>query len=134
MKTFKMSITRSRLLRITIIAYFRNWNNHSASTNEIRLELWVLGQKIFALQFPRLSPKFWKIVDFKSAISPLLELQMRWFFFWNYVFLKEEFRYATYFSWIYTKSFKNLCKIRFPILPLLFSKKKNFPLAPRKVL
>ena len=91
------SKTRSILLRIAIIACFWNGNNHSASTHEIGIEIWALGQKIFSPQFPRPSPKFWKIADFKSAISPLLELQMRWFFFWNCVFLNEKFRYAICF-------------------------------------
>ena len=120
-----MSITQSILLGIAIIAYFWNCNSHSASTRDIGIEIWALGQNISALQFPRPSPIFWKIVDFKSTISPLLELQMRWFFFWNCVFLKEEFKYATCFFWLCTKNFRNQSKSRCPILPLLFSKKKN---------
>ena len=52
------SKTRSILLRIAIIACFRNGNNHSASTHEIRIEIGALGQKILAPQFPRPSPKF----------------------------------------------------------------------------
>ena len=75
-------------LRITIIACLWNWNNHSASTREIRIEIWALGQNIFSPQFPRPSPKFWKIANFKSAISPLLELQMRWLFFETAYFWK----------------------------------------------
>ena len=126
-RNFKISINWSILLRIAIIACFQNWNNQFASTHVIGIEIWALSQKIFTLQFPRLSPKFWKIVDFKSAISPLLELQMRWFFFWNCVFLKEKFRYAIYFFWFCAESFRNWSESRRP-------KKKKFPLVPRKVL
>ena len=82
------SKTGSILLRIAIIAYFRNWNTHSTSTHWIGIKIWALGQKIFSPQFPWPSPKFWKITDFKSAISPLLELQMRWFFFETAYFWK----------------------------------------------
>ena len=45
----------SILLRIAIIACFWNWNNHSASTREIGIEIWALGQNIFILQFPQAS-------------------------------------------------------------------------------
>ena len=121
-----MSITQSIFFGFSIITYFWNWNNHSASSPKIGIEIWALGQKIFSPQFPRPSPKFWKIADFKSAISPLLELQMRWFFFWNCVFLKEEFRYAICFFWFCVESFKNWSECR--------RSKKKFPRVPRKVL
>ena len=121
METFKMSITQSILLRITIVAYLWNWNNHSTFTHVIRIEIWAPCQNIFALQFPRPSLKFWKIVDFKSAISPPLWLQRRWVVFWNLVFLKEEFRYATCFFWFYAKSLRNWSESRRPILPFFFS-------------
>ena len=89
-------------------------NNHSASTHEIGIEIWALGQNIFSPQFSRPSPKFWKIAGFKSAICPLLELQMRWIFFWNCVFLKEEFRYAIGFFLFCAKIFRNWSKSRRP--------------------
>ena len=122
------------MLRIAIIACFWNWNNHSTSTHVIRIEIWAPGQNIFALQFPRQSSKFWKIADSKSAISPLLELQMRWFVFWNYVFLKEEFIYAACFFWFCAQSFRNLSKGHRPILPSFFSwkEKKNSHLCQGK--
>ena len=125
-----MSITWSIFLIISIITYFWNWNNHFDYTYANEIEILEPGQNIFALQFLRLSPKFWKIVDFKSTISPLLELQIRWFFL-NCVFLKEEFRSATCFSWICIERFKKGCESHCPILPL-FSPKKNSHLCQGK--
>ena len=123
-----MNITQSRFLRIAIIAYLWNWNNHSVATYKFGIEIWAPSQNIFALQFPRPSLKFWKIVDFKSVISPLLELQMRWFVFWNCVFLKEEFIYVTCFIWFCAKSFRNWSKSRHRIFPFfLFGKEKKIP-------
>ena len=114
------------MLRITIIACFWNYKIHSTSTHAIGIEIWAPGQNIFALQFLWPSPKFWKIVDFKSVISPLLELQTRWFFLWIYVFLKEELIYATCFVWFCAKSFRNWSKSRHRILPSFFVWKRKF--------
>ena len=60
---------------------------------------------------------------FKSAISPLLELQIRWFFFWNCIFLKYKFIYATFLSWICMESLLMDGKVASQFCPFFFQKK-----------
>jgi hypothetical protein len=80
-QNFEMIITQSIWLIISIIAYFWKWHGHYTHFLKSNRNLDILSKYIIIAIFSSVRKSFEKILDFKSAISPLSRHEIRRIFF-----------------------------------------------------